>query len=167
MACGFGFFLLSGSSVPLGGRVRVHHPSCVHPGADRVQSTQRFLLHRRPAPRYSFLNPKHLGRCSLLSFPSLSFQGPKKGKKKERERTAEEDGRWKISVMMEEPPVEEKKNIRGKINVQSAFILQGCFSIAGGSAAKSRVTLARGNPVHRSCLPLQSVRCEQFSKCCT
>lgn len=62
-------------SVPLGGRVRVHHPSCVHPGADRVQSTQRFLLHRRPAPRYSFLNPKHLGRCS---FHSLSRTCAKK-----------------------------------------------------------------------------------------
>lgn len=48
--------------VPLGGCVCIHHPSCVHPGADRVQSTERFLLHRRPAPRYSFLNSKHLGQ---------------------------------------------------------------------------------------------------------
>lgn len=36
-----------------------------------------------------------------------------------------------------------------------------------GISSESRFRLARENPVHRSCLPLQSVRCEQFSKCCT
>ena len=121
--------------VPLRGCVRIHHPSCVHPGADRVQSTQRFLLHRRPTARYSFLNPKHLGQFA-----------------------------WK-----KEPPAKIKGG--EKINVQACYPLGLLFFFFffffHGISSESRFRLARENPVHRSCLPLQSVRCEQFSKCCT
>lgn len=115
--------------VPLGGCVRIHHPSCVHPGADRVQSAQRFLLHRRPTARYSFLNPKHLGQFAW-------------GK---------------------EPPAKIKGEVK---KTSKRVILQGC-SRCHGMSSESRVALARENLVHRSCLPLQSVRCEQFSKCST
>lgn len=88
--CGL-FFL---ACVPLGGCVRVHHPSCVHPGADRVQSTQRFLLHRRPTPRYSFLNPKHLGRFFARTHarthtPSKGGKGREERGGKKRERKGE------------------------------------------------------------------------------
>ena len=57
--------------VPLGGCVRVHHPSCVHPRADRIEPTERFLLHGGATPRYSFLNPKHLGQFACKRGGSL------------------------------------------------------------------------------------------------
>lgn len=88
------FFL---ACVPLGGCVRVHHPSCVHPGADRVQSTQRFLLHRRPTPRYSFLNPKHLGRFLRGHTRAHTRQvrvvrKRREGRKKKGEKRGKKDG---------------------------------------------------------------------------
>lgn len=59
------------------------------------------------------------------------------------------------NLRVKEPPAKLRE-----INVQA------CYP-SGFSFSESRFRLARENPVHRSCLPLQSVRCEQFSKCCT
>lgn len=60
----------------------------------------------------------------------------------------------------------KKSLLRNQANKRPSVLSFRVFFFHGISS-ESRFRLARENPVHRSCLPLQSVRCEQFSKCCT